>query len=288
MNNKHLFINLVIILCLSLNFTNVKAQILDVSYRNDMTGCGKWCWAKSDQMIINYYGNNVQLCDVLEVARQLDTNYFGDVNCCENPWGKCCNYGFVSANESIINHWSNSNTLVYYPLSIAEIQSDIQNKRPFIIHLLNYSDLSGGHDVVAYGINNNDIYIHNPGNGSEIRDYNDLTQGTGKIWMRTNRMNTSASSCLQTLTISGTINNATSTYKALNSINANCFIEGSNVVFKSNGLVELGPGFMFKPDLVFQFKMVMYHAPNYESSKTYIPVYNNFTSVSRAKFTSGR
>lgn len=61
--------------------------------------------------------------------------------------------------------------------------------------------------------------------------------------MRTNRMNTSASSCLQTLTISGTINNATSTYKALNSINANCFIEGSNVVFKSNGLVELGPGF---------------------------------------------
>ncbi|MGE5393921.1 MAG: papain-like cysteine protease family protein [Candidatus Saccharibacteria bacterium] len=242
MNYKYLFINLFIILCLSLNFTNVKAQILDVPYRNDMTGCGNWCWAMSDQMIINYYGNNVQLCDVLEFARQRDTTYFGSVNCCENPWEKCCKTGLVSANESIINHWSISNTLVYHPLSIAEIQSDIQNKRPFIIHLINFS-FTKAHDVLAYGINNNDIYIHNPGNGSEIRDYNDLINNTDKPWMRTNRMNVSPGSCLQTLTISGTINNATSTYKALNSINANCVIDSSNVVFKSNGLVELGPGF---------------------------------------------
>jgi hypothetical protein len=238
-------LTIVIILCF--NFSGVKAQILDVPYRNDITGCGQWCWAKSCHMVIVYYGNNVQLCDVLEVARQNDPNRFGTVNCCVNPFVGCCNSGYISSNQAIINHWYISNSLSYSPLTLAQVQSDLQNNRPFLMHLFN-SDGTGGHTVVGYGLSNNDVYIQNPGNGSQIRDYTNLTQGTSQIWEYTNRMNTSATACMLTQTVSGTLNSANSTYKAINAINASCIINNnSNISFLCNNEVQLEAGFEIQP-----------------------------------------
>lgn len=228
-------------LCFS--FSGIKAQILDVPYRNDITGCGNWCWAMSDQMAIVYYGNNVQLCDVLEVARQNDPSKFGTVDCCVNPFVGCCNSGSLGSNQAIISHWSISNTLLYYPLTLAQVQSDLQNNRPIVMHLFNF-DGTGGHTVVGYGINNNDIYIQNPGNGSQIRDYTNLTQGTSQIWDYTNRMNTSATACMLTQSVKGTLNSANSTYKAINSLAASCIIDSnSNINFQCSNEVILETGF---------------------------------------------
>ncbi|MDP3912416.1 MAG: papain-like cysteine protease family protein [Bacteroidota bacterium] len=243
MNYKSIFFKLVMIISLCLSFSDIKAQILDVPYRNDITGCGQWCWAMSDQMVIVYYGNNVQLCDVLEVARQNDPNRFGTVDCCVNPFVGCCNSGYISSNQAIINHWSISNSFIWNPLSLAQVQSDLQNNRPIVMHLFN-SDGSGGHTVVGYGLSNDDVYIQNPGNGSQIRDYTNLTQGASQIWSYTNRMNTSATACMLTQTVSGTLNSANSTYKTINSLNVNCIINNnSNIVFLCSNEVLLEAGF---------------------------------------------
>lgn len=248
MNTKYIASKLVIVLILSFCLTNVKGQILDVPYRRDLTGCGYWCWAMSCQMVIVYYGNDIQLCDVLEVARQQNPSRFGYVNCCENPFGDCCNTNYISANVNILNNWSISNVLLYRSLTLNEIQSDLQSNRPFLMHLFN-SDGTGGHTVVGYGLDDNDVFIQNPGHGSQIRDYDDLIQSTIQGWKYSDRMNISASACILTQNIVGTINEANSIYKAKNLINASCKIKSNsnikfqcenNVILKEEFEIELG------------------------------------------------
>jgi hypothetical protein len=243
MNNKYIVTKLVIVLILSFFLTSVKGQILDVPYRNDITGCGNWCWAKSCQMVVVYYGNDIQLCDVLEVARQQNPSRFGFVNCCEDPFGDCCNTNYISANVSILNYWSIPNTLLYRPLTLNETQSNLQNNRPFLMHLFN-SNGTGGHTVVGYGLDDFDVFIQNPGNGSQIRDFNDLIQSTIQRWEYSDSMRISATACILTQNVTGTINEANSIYKAKNLINASCIINNnSNTEFQCENDVILKEGF---------------------------------------------
>ncbi|MCF8363833.1 MAG: C39 family peptidase [Prolixibacteraceae bacterium] len=234
-----------IIIIISIYSFKANAQILDVSYLNELSGCGSWCWAKSCQMVISYYGNEVYLCDVLEFARTNDPYRFGNDNCCVSP-DSCCETGFVSANKTILENWSIDNTLIYRSMTIQEIQNNFQNNRPLMIHVFR-EDWSGGHTMVAYGLDGNDIFIQNPGNGSEIRDYDDLITPDypdDKYWRYTNRMNTSSTSCLLSLHIIGTLNSSNSTFKAVNEIQANCQItNNSNIELECQNDILLGSGF---------------------------------------------
>jgi hypothetical protein len=188
-------------------------------------------------MIVVYYGDNVNLCDVLEKARQLYPSIFGTVNCCVNP-GQCCNPLSPVNTIPVLNAFSISNSLHTGELSINEVSDNLSNNRPFIIQVL-------GHVVVGYGLSNNDIYFHDPGNGSQIHDYDDLCQGIGyKRWLNTTIMNESATTCLLTQNISGSLNSTKSVYKARNLINANCNINNnSDVEFLCENEVLLDSGF---------------------------------------------
>lgn len=237
-----------ILICLSLLLSQkIKAQILDVPYLNDLTICGSWCWAKSCQMVIAYYGHNIILCDVLEYARLDDTIRFGNDNCYIYP-DSCCNSGYVSKNRGILQNWGIDNSLLGQ-LSLSEIQNCFQNNKPIIIHLFRLNERNeyvNGHSVVAYGINNNDIYIQNPGNGSEIRDYYDLITITltSKGWLYCNRPNIASSSCLLVQEIIGALNSSTSKYKAISYINARCLISNnSEIEFECENEINLDKGF---------------------------------------------
>ena len=248
MISKKIVIKLAIMLFLAFCLSSLKAQILDIPYRNDLTGCGLWCWAKSSQMVIVYYGNDIQLCDVLEIARQKEIKqnaYFGFTNCCDNPFGDCCKPYWPSGIVGILNywHWSISNALLDRPLTLTEVQSDLQNNRPFLMHLLN-SDGSGGHTVVGYGLDDNDVFIQNPGNGSQIRNYDNLIQSTIQRWEETGRIYTSASACILIQNITGSLDGANGIYKAENVINASCNINSnSNIEFQCENDVILKEGF---------------------------------------------
>lgn len=217
---------------------NINAQILDVPYKNDISGCGQWCWAKCCHMITVYYGHNTHLCDILEIARLQNSGQFGSINCCDNPLS-CCNVIEPSRMVPILDNWSIHNSWIYRSLSLNEIQINLNINRPFIIQV-------PGHVVVGYGLSSNDIYFHDPGNGSQIHDYNNLINGIGYRgrWIYTQVMNVSASACLLTQNITGSLNSTTSTYKAINLIDANCIIRNnSNISFKSQNDVILESGF---------------------------------------------
>jgi hypothetical protein len=242
-NSKYLSFRLSLLLCLCFNSFSIDAQILDVPYRNDMS-CGNWCWAHCCQMIIEYYGDDIHLCEVLEIARSIDAR-FGDDNCCTAP-DSCCFTGFLSNNGTILSNWSINSTYLTRNLSVSEVQFCLSDNRPFMIHLFR-SDWSGGHTVLCYGIDDNDLFIHNPGNGTEIRDYSDLTVTptlTVRSWRRTDRTDVPATNCLLIQNIIGRLNSTNSIYKAQNTISASCsIVDNSDIEFQSGGDVILEEGF---------------------------------------------
>ena len=230
---------LIILLAFILSASTIKAQILDVPYRSDLNWiCHVWCWAKSSQMAIVYYGNNINLCEVLEFARTLNPSRFGNDNCCDNP-DSCCNSWFPSQIGDLLQHWSITSTYINYPLTINEVQNELQNNRPFLIHY-------DTHTVLGYGLNNNDIYIHDPGNGTLIVDYDDLYNGDdgARKWYYSRKLNISASNCLYIQDIPGLLNNTNSIYKATQEIKATCWItDDASIQFISGGDVILDCGF---------------------------------------------
>jgi len=227
-----------LVTCLCFSFSKSEAQILDVPYRNDLTVCGFWCWAKCCQMVTVYFGNDTHLCDILEVARLQNPGQFGSVNCCDNPLS-CCNVINPQRMVPLLENWSIASSWIGRYLSLNEVQNNLSNNRPFIIQV-------PGHVVVGYGIYESDIYFHDPGNGSQIHDYNNLINGIGYrgAWINTQVLNTSASACLLTQHIPGLLNSAISTYKAINHIVASCTINDNSIVnFKCQGEVTLESGF---------------------------------------------
>ena len=124
-----------------------------------------------------------------------------------------------------------------------QLQYDLQNNRPVAIHY-------DTHTVCGYGLIDNNVYIHDPGNGSVIHDYTDMVNGTFGVrqWSYTTRVTTSATACPIIQTIMGNLNSTgqvlTTNYKATQTINATCgIIDSSNVSFISGGNVNLQSGF---------------------------------------------
>ena len=111
------------------------------------------------------------------------------------------------------------------------------------MHLFN-SDGTGGHTVVGHGLDETDVFIQNPGNGSQIRDFDDLIQSTVQRWEYSDTMSISATACMLTQNIIGTLNSANSIYKAKNLISASCNISSfSNIEFQCENDVVLDEHF---------------------------------------------
>ncbi len=239
-----------------LNILVINAQILDVPYRSDLSGCGVWCWAKSAHMAIVYYGNDIYLCDVLEFARSQNPTKYGNDNCCNYP-DSCCGDGWPSG---ALQNWSISISDTSGELTLTEIYNDLTISRPFIMHVY-----SPGHSLIGYGKNGTNIYYHDPGNGSKIHSYNDLVINgvNGKTWQATTRLTISASTCPLIQHIIGRIkisNPVGNVYKAQQDIYASCIIEhtanveficGDDIVLEAGFRVDLGGSVILKPGSTF-------------------------------------
>lgn len=230
-----------------------KSQILDVPYRSDMS-CGVWCWATSAHMITVYYGNDVYLCDLLELTRLDFPTLFNTSDCCEDP-DSCCTSGSLCGSSALgskglLSNWGITSTCLYRYLTTTEIQTELTLNRPFIAKI-------EGHVKVVYGYIGGNLYIHNPGQGSEIISYTDFISGS-KPWIQTLTMDSSATTCPLTQHIIGIIKvsatNQVNIYKAQQDIFLSCNIQssadtefraGDDIVFETGFQIDLGGSALF-------------------------------------------
>ncbi len=168
----------------------VNAQVLNVpeiTQEYDL-----WCWAGVSKCVLEYYGYSYLQCEIAEYTRNVSTwHNFGSTPCCNDALQGCnyWNYSFGKKGsiQDILKHFGNINNNGTGVLSLANIQNNINQQRPFIIRW-NWLDDSGGHFVVGYGIQNDNVYYMDPwyGEGYKISSYENLKNDGRHEWTHTN------------------------------------------------------------------------------------------------------
>ena len=184
------------LLCFLLYPIGLSAQVLNV--KKVTQEYDQWCWAGVSSCILDFYGHPVSQCSIAEYSRTVITwGSYGSTNCCVNANAGCnywnYNYGNAGSIQDILLHFSNiSNTGLGRTLSLTEIQTQINQYRPFVVRW--GWTTGGGHFVVGYGISGNNIYYMNPwpGEGLKIATYTWLTNDGSHTWTHTNQLNVSA------------------------------------------------------------------------------------------------
>ncbi|MDD5570356.1 MAG: papain-like cysteine protease family protein [Bacteroidales bacterium] len=160
----------------------------------------QWCWAASSTAILNYYGNPVTECQVAEYNRTVCTwHNFGTTNCCTDPTKGCNYWNYIFSRKGSImdnlNHFQSiSSDSLWNHLTVAQIQTEITNSRPFVIRWGWYS--GGGHFIVGHGISDTTIYYMNPwpGEGSKFGLYSWVVNDGSHFWNCTLVLTTSPTS----------------------------------------------------------------------------------------------
>lgn len=110
-----------------------------------------WCWAATIKMVSDYYGHNVEQCEIL--------SYWYGVQCCIYP--SACNT--TGSSQQIINTLAAnriSSQWTSTPLSYSQVRQEIDSGRPLI---LGYRNSFSGHVVVLYGYTSNgEVMIYDP------------------------------------------------------------------------------------------------------------------------------
>jgi len=117
----------------------------------------KWCWAAVSQCVLNYYGyTSIQQCHIAEYTRKVGTLYdYGSTPCCDDASQGCNqeNYDCLEPGsvQDILVYFGHIGNDCTYALSYSDIQNNLDQQRPFIIHRKKL-DSSSGHSVVGHGI----------------------------------------------------------------------------------------------------------------------------------------
>ncbi|MEO8761826.1 MAG: T9SS type A sorting domain-containing protein [Bacteroidia bacterium] len=201
---------LIIVSIQTLGGFSVKAQVLTVNNNEQLYN--EWCWAGCSKTILDYYGfSTIQQCDIAEYTRTTATfNNFGSVACCVDATQGCnywnYNYGSAGSIQDILIHFGNiQNTGMANALTLAEITTEIQNNRLFVIRW-GWSG-GGGHFIVGHGVSGNNVYFMNPwfGEGLHIGTYNFMLSGVDNTstdthtWTHTNTITASTTTSLNEL-----------------------------------------------------------------------------------------
>ena len=174
-------------------FLKFQAQVLPVHLVTQEQN--QWCWAGVSACILDYYCHTTSQCEIAEYARTVENFpdvYLGEEDCCLSP--SSCNYwnynwgGDGSIQDILVYFAGIENTGVGGVLTEAEIQTEIQNNRLFVIRWGWTS--GGGHFIVGHGLVGNNLYYMNPwyGEGLLIGNYTWMCSGSGHIWTHTNRI----------------------------------------------------------------------------------------------------
>jgi hypothetical protein len=157
-----------------------------------------WCGVASSKMVLSYYGNILNQCDIANWA-------YGRSDCCGNTtfdWSHSCNpstglyigcSGSTNCLHDIEAHWGVSSTDVYSALTKNDIVSEINACRPFILRF-GWSG-GGGHFLVGYGYDQNGDYVDYmdplPGYGATKSTYDWTVKSSGHHdWTHTLKITT--------------------------------------------------------------------------------------------------
>ena len=181
-----------------------RAQILPVKVCTQEQR--EWCWAAVSQCILDYYGVNVEQCEIAEYTRTVATWHdFGTTPCCSNPGGPCnywnYNWGQTGSIQDILVHFGQlNNTGVGSALSFSQVVQQFALNRPFIIRWAWVS--GGGHFLVGHGLNGETLYYMDSwsGEGAKFANYSQVVSGTRHTWTHTSLMSSSPSTSSDILT----------------------------------------------------------------------------------------
>jgi len=108
-----------------------QSLVLDVPVFGHSVG-SKWCWASVTQMATYYYGNDTELCEIVEWARLNNYISVGNNNCCTYPTS--C-FGGISSSyiDDVLGSENLSCAIVNDNVTLSTLQSTIDDYRPLII-----------------------------------------------------------------------------------------------------------------------------------------------------------
>ncbi|MCL2073112.1 MAG: chitobiase/beta-hexosaminidase C-terminal domain-containing protein [Marinilabiliaceae bacterium] len=180
---------LTLVLLMSLLMTN-NAQILPVKVC--IQEQDQWCWAGVSQCVLDYYGCEVEQCEIADYARTVITwHNFGSVPCCDLPYGPCnywnYNWGYPGSIQDILVNFAELNNYgIGSYLSHQSVIQELNENRLFIIRW--GWTYGGGHFVVGHGIEDQTLYYMDPwfGEGAKFADYNWVVNSSDHSWTHTN------------------------------------------------------------------------------------------------------
>lgn len=156
----------------------------------------EWCWAGVASSVLGFYNKTVTQCQIANFARTTATWHdFGKEDCCTKGSGACnywnYNYGRGGSIQEILKNWGVGNNGLNRPLTLAEVATQLEASRPFIIRWALVS--SGGHFIVGRGVSDSNLLYMDPwpGEGAKIAKYSWVVSNSAKSWAETNVLTTS-------------------------------------------------------------------------------------------------
>ncbi len=102
-----------------------------------------WCWAACMQMVINFFGNPADQCDIVN-------RHFGQTTCCQAPNDPACNQSLSPSDVvSAYNSWGRSAQATMYT-GFDLLQREIGAGRPVQVGFV--GNQGGAHAAVARGV----------------------------------------------------------------------------------------------------------------------------------------
>lgn len=203
-----------------------------------------WCWAASTNSVIDYYGvYDLELCEVVETARELNPDYFGEDDCCYPD--NCLQGNFFDDDTDgsicgLLHYYDINNNCLGRVLTFNEVKTEINSGRPFIIRW-EFSEFAHAITITGYDEPSAKINIIDPDDGNYLEYYSWVVQNALFDWDTTAQ-----------LTTTPTCSDANSIFTE--TINTDLFYEESNTIeisstINNNADVEFyyGIGFKIEP-----------------------------------------
>jgi hypothetical protein len=181
MNNKAKILSLLLFIMISITSPGQMKE-LDVPGVSSPAE-NNWCWARVVTEVSNYFGNNRQICEIVESARVNLINPYkdrGSVNCCSVPCPDSCLGPEWSSNiDNLLSFESIQASYNSGDLQLSSVIFSIEDDRPIIAHVTaqRLKDdgtccRTAGHVMTIKGYNCEDL-IYNDYGSTYITSYAD-------------------------------------------------------------------------------------------------------------------
>lgn len=160
---------------------SAEAQVLNVPTVEQEQS--NWCWAGISKSALDYYGQVMPQCNIVEYARQVSSRNFGNTPCCLAPTGNCNSvnslYNENGSIQDILNHFGNITSI--YKGQFGRTEADVANSiaNNAVVPCGWTWTTGGGHAVLIHGYVQGNVYYMDPwfGEGKKIQTYAQFSSG---------------------------------------------------------------------------------------------------------------